>query len=72
MEHRLNDTGQEKTELVLLKLGWDGIRACAVRALPVNTRTMARLYFLSLKFLLLYIVIFPRQATYFRTKNGHL
>jgi hypothetical protein len=50
MEHRLNDTGQGKTEVVLLELGWDGTRACALKALPVNTRTMARLYFPSLKF----------------------
>jgi len=50
MEHRLNDIGQGKPEVVLIELGWDGTRACAVRALPVNTRTMARLYFLSLKF----------------------
>jgi hypothetical protein len=49
MEHRLNDTGQEKTEVVLLELGWDGTQACAVRAVPVNTRTMTRLYFPSLK-----------------------
>jgi len=44
MEHRLNDTGQGKTEVVLLELGWDGIRVCAVRALPENTGTMARLF----------------------------
>jgi len=50
MEHRLNDTGQGKTKVVVLELGWDGTRACAVRAVPVNIRTMARLYFPSLKF----------------------
>jgi hypothetical protein len=64
MEHRLNETGQGKTEVVgaktapsshyplqiLLDLGWDVTWTCAVRALPVNTRTMVRLCFPSLKF----------------------